>query len=323
VAESTVSVALASYNAVANLGAQLQSLAEQSRLPDEVVISDDASQDGTVEIVRSFAERAPFPVRLEINAQRVGWKKNFVLAAGRCRGDVIAFCDQDDFWLSGKIERLATLADSEPWLALVHRNAFMSDADIDAGKVATGGIRSMPRSSVFYGGFDGHRMAFRRDLLPWLNLQSQFDDWLISGEIAHDRLVMLAALTVGRAIHLDTIFTLFRRHAGQVTSNVEQPSSASDYSHRASVIGNWIQGLGEAQRLGLATSEQSGAMIAVLARLAAAHESRAGLYAETTTLGRLRRIGGLVTCGSYAPKDAGALGARSLLKDINRAITGR
>ena len=57
-----ISVAMAVYNGERFLADQLGSLARQERLPDELVISDDASTDRTVEIVRDFAERAPFRI---------------------------------------------------------------------------------------------------------------------------------------------------------------------------------------------------------------------------------------------------------------------
>lgn len=59
-----VSVALATYNGERFLREQLDSLAEQTLLPAELVVSDDGSTDRTVAIVREFAGRAPFPVKL-------------------------------------------------------------------------------------------------------------------------------------------------------------------------------------------------------------------------------------------------------------------
>jgi glycosyltransferase involved in cell wall biosynthesis len=318
-----ISVALASYNAATNLGCQLQSISEQTVLPAELIVSDDGSQDGTADIVRGFAERAPFPVRLTINSQRLGWKRNFVRAAQLCTGDVIAFCDQDDFWLPGKIRVLSELATDDSWDALVHRNAFLYETALVVGKRATGRRSGMSPSTAFYGNFDGHRMAFRRRLLPWLELQERFEDCLFAGEIAHDRLVILAALTVGRAIHVDTVLTLFRRHAAQVTIGEEKPSTADDYVARAGVLLNWIHALSEAERTGLATKSDVDAMSGVLGRLAAAHQARATLHQDSRVFGRLLALGRLMSSRSYAQKESGALGLRAFLKDTKQAIVGR
>jgi len=101
-----VSIALATWNGEAFLREQLESYLHQSRLPDELVVSDDNSRDGTMEILCEFARQAPFPVKISRNQQRLGYAKNFEKAIETCSGDVILLSDQDDIWLPGHIERL-------------------------------------------------------------------------------------------------------------------------------------------------------------------------------------------------------------------------
>ena len=71
-ARARVSVAMATCNGARFVDAQLASLAAQSRPPDELVVCDDASEDDTLERVRAFAARAPFAVRVEPAAARLG-----------------------------------------------------------------------------------------------------------------------------------------------------------------------------------------------------------------------------------------------------------
>ncbi len=114
VLEPAISVAIASYNGGDNLAVQLQSLADQSLLPIEVIVTDDGSTDNTVEVVQRFAETARFPVTIHKNSRRLGFADNFLHAASLCRGEWIAFCDQDDVWRSNKLARCAELlADTE------------------------------------------------------------------------------------------------------------------------------------------------------------------------------------------------------------------
>lgn len=68
---------MATYNGQRFLEEQLRTLSEQVRLPDEMVICDDASTDRSPEILAQFARRAPFPIRLVINDQRLGWRGEF------------------------------------------------------------------------------------------------------------------------------------------------------------------------------------------------------------------------------------------------------
>ena len=91
-----LSIAMCTYNGARFLSEQLESIAVQTRLPDELIVCDDRSTDGSVEIIRNFALHAPFEIRLEINTNNLGSTKNFEKAIGLCKGEIIALADQDD-----------------------------------------------------------------------------------------------------------------------------------------------------------------------------------------------------------------------------------
>jgi glycosyltransferase involved in cell wall biosynthesis len=93
-----VSVAMATYNGERFLPDMLESLAAQTRPPDELIVRDDASQDGTVGLLHAFARRMPFRVEVVAGDQRLGYAQNFVAASQACRGSLVFFADQDDVW---------------------------------------------------------------------------------------------------------------------------------------------------------------------------------------------------------------------------------
>jgi glycosyltransferase involved in cell wall biosynthesis len=97
---------MCSYNGEAYLREQLDSIAAQTRLPDELVVCDDVSTDATPKILENFKAAAPFPVRIHINAKRLGPVRNFEQGIGQCTGDQIFLSDQDDVWEPHKIERM-------------------------------------------------------------------------------------------------------------------------------------------------------------------------------------------------------------------------
>lgn len=99
----SVSVAMATYHGERFLPEMLESLAAQTRPPDELVIRDDASEDGTVGLLHAFARRAPFRVEVIAGKTRLGYAQNFVAASQVCRGGVIFFADQDDVWRPPKL----------------------------------------------------------------------------------------------------------------------------------------------------------------------------------------------------------------------------
>ena len=126
----TFSVAMCTYNGARYLSAQLESLATQTRLPDELVICDDGSVDDTVPLVEKFAVSAPFTLRLEINNVNLGSTKNFEKAIQGCKGDLIALADQDDVWLPRKLEVLEAEFQHSPKVGLVFSDAEIVDDDL-------------------------------------------------------------------------------------------------------------------------------------------------------------------------------------------------
>ena len=85
------SVALCTYNGEVYIAELLESLYNQTQKPDEIVICDDASSDGTVACVRAFFASHELPHVLVINEQNGGFFNNFKQAVFLCTGDLI-FC---------------------------------------------------------------------------------------------------------------------------------------------------------------------------------------------------------------------------------------
>jgi glycosyltransferase involved in cell wall biosynthesis len=97
------SVVLATCQGERFIGEQLDSILSQLAPQDEVIVSDDASTDRTLEII---AGRGDSRVLVFAHATRVGYIANFQRAIQASRGDTIFFSDQDDIWLPGKVTTL-------------------------------------------------------------------------------------------------------------------------------------------------------------------------------------------------------------------------
>ncbi len=126
---SNISVALCTCNGERYLPEQLQSILSQTRLPDEVIVGDDGSTDGTLALLDGFAEQAPFPVTVLGGEGRLGSTRNFERVLRRCRCAFIALCDQDDVWTPKHLEQLASQLELHPEVSLVFSNAHLMDAN--------------------------------------------------------------------------------------------------------------------------------------------------------------------------------------------------
>lgn len=100
-----ISIALATYNGAKFLREQLESILNQSVTDFEVVVCDDCSTDKTPQILQEYASRDS-RFKVYQNAKNLGFKKNFEHILSLCKGEFIAFCDQDDIWEPNHLEIL-------------------------------------------------------------------------------------------------------------------------------------------------------------------------------------------------------------------------
>lgn len=99
---------MATYNGSKYIEKQLETLLEQTKQPDEVIICDDVSTDNTAELVLNFIEKHDLKQtwHFSINEKNLGYRKNFYNALTKATGDHIFLSDQDDEWYPEKIEKM-------------------------------------------------------------------------------------------------------------------------------------------------------------------------------------------------------------------------
>lgn len=101
---------MTTYNGELYVNKQLNSILNQTVLPDEVVIIDDCSTDKTKEIVQQFiSENNLTNWRLILSVENCGYINAFYNAIMETKGDIIFLCDHDDIWLPNKIEIMSQL----------------------------------------------------------------------------------------------------------------------------------------------------------------------------------------------------------------------
>src|SRR5260221_823959 len=165
----SVSIAMATYNGQKHIQRQLDSLAAQTRIPDELVVCDDGSEDNTIAIVGAFANSSAFPVNIHKNDTRLGYRANFMRCANLCRSKLIAFSDQDDDWYPHKLETILKPF-SDAGVLLAYHNADI--VTHDGHKIGTLADRAAPQTIVpplslgpFWPVALGFTEVFRRSLL--------------------------------------------------------------------------------------------------------------------------------------------------------------
>ena len=135
----STSIAVCTYNGERFLQEQLDSLLWQTQRPDQIVIRDDVSSDGTLDILRAFvpvAEAMGIMVDLQVNPENVGYRLNFDGALRACTGEVIFLCDQDDVWRPQKLATIEAAFAADPDLGVVLTNAHVLPPPEQAARLA-------------------------------------------------------------------------------------------------------------------------------------------------------------------------------------------
>ena len=219
---SKVSIALCTYNGTAFLPEQLQSFVDQERLPDELIVCDDASTDDTPALIERFAADAPFPVHLHVNDSNLGSMRNFEKAIGLCSGDLIFPSDQDDVWNSSKLRVIESEFQKSYRVGLVFSDAELMD---ERSRVLGERLWSytFPQKeqaratrSEFYRALwsrnvvTGATAAFRREFVPIiLPVPEQFR------HLIHDGWIALVVSVLADVVFLRDPLIRYRLHPGQ------------------------------------------------------------------------------------------------------------
>ncbi len=213
----SLSVAMCTYNGARYVREQLQSVARQTFLADELVICDDGSQDQTLEMVTAFAAGPALHVRLERNSHARGCTGNFERVISLCSGDIIVLADQDDVWKPDKLAVIAHTFARHPAAGYVFSDAEMVN---EAG-------RRLGFSLWEALGFDPRRFApaeqvarlLKRNLVTGaaMAFRSSLRDLLLPIPPAwrHDYWIALLGSISSFGVPISERLFLYRRHLAQ------------------------------------------------------------------------------------------------------------
>lgn len=126
-----VSVVMATYNGEKYLEQQIQSILTQTLKPDEIIVCDDVSTDGTIAILKKYQQQGQ--LTYVVNDHRLGFIDNFKKAVALAADtNYVSLSDQDDEWLPDKLERSVALLqkiDNSKIPCLVYTDLMWIDQD--------------------------------------------------------------------------------------------------------------------------------------------------------------------------------------------------
>ena len=131
-----LSIVLSTYNGEAYITEQLDSILNQTRKDDEVLIFDDCSTDNTPQIIEQFISGHNLTTwKFAVNHENKGWKRNFMEGIWSTSGDLVFPCDQDDIWMPQKLEQMEKIMAENPQIMVLTSNY---ESFYDSGKRVCG-----------------------------------------------------------------------------------------------------------------------------------------------------------------------------------------
>jgi len=247
-----ISVILATYNGEKYISEQLGSVLDQTVLPDEIIIGDDASGDHTVQAVKEVLEKKNADGRVKVTVlqreQNLGYRENFFRLISEAKGDLIFLCDQDDIWASDKIESMVRFFDTHPEGKALSTSFHVIDGEgkrIKQGKNSNAEKKVTRNEFLRYPAYPGMTMAFRKEIAG--KVSARFH----KHKAMHDWAVNYVAASEEGMYYLEQPLTSYRRHGGNVSAMMAAEQKDSRKNKRVALIQELIDNMTEADESGL------------------------------------------------------------------------
>jgi glycosyltransferase involved in cell wall biosynthesis len=206
-----LSVCMATCNGSRFIREQLDSILAQLGPDDELIVSDDASTDDTLEIVRSYGDPRIFILTGNNFHSPI---RNFEHALRHARGQIVVLSDQDDIWLPGRLELIHEQLDTE----ITRISLLMMDGEIVGaeGNCLEKSLFTVNRAgpgllkNIYDNTYTGCCLAFTR---PLLEIALPFPHRIPM----HDMWLGILAEIFGRVEFVPVKTIRYRRHAANTS----------------------------------------------------------------------------------------------------------
>lgn len=211
----TVSVVMCTHNGIEFVEEQLASILNQTHVPDELIISDDDSSDGTLEFAIEYVNRriqsekklSNLVLCTQKNVPALGVTPNFEAAISLSQSDLVALSDQDDIWTLNRLETVLAEFLAKPDLVLCHSDAELvneTNSSLNLGLLES--LRASTREVKMINSGDALKVFLRRNLVTGATTifkKSLYSEaFPFPEELLHDEWLGIVAASHGNRIKL-------------------------------------------------------------------------------------------------------------------------
>lgn len=216
-------------------------LMQETTFPVEIFIHDDASTDGTADIVREYRAKHPRLFRAVLQPEnqrskgRESWLTMWRHLSETIRGEYIAICEGDDCWLAkDKLQKQVELLENSPGVSLVFHNAWVSHEDSKNDYFQCRGFDKEAASL--------HDIIEREWFIATASIvhrrKNRTFDRLFSFSFGGDLVLLLSAASQGQLRYIDKVWSVYRKHGSGVSEAVSQ--SLAIFHERLRINHVWI-----------------------------------------------------------------------------------
>jgi FkbM family methyltransferase len=190
-------------------------LMQKTTFEFEVVLAEDCSPDATQEVVRSFLQQHPRSNKVKYirHAVNKGMMDNFIWALNQCRGEYIAICEGDDYWIDPlKLERQIAILEQNP------SHSFCFHQGIRFGEdESTYDVYPLNKQQTTFLPSE----IFNMTTIPMASVvfRSSIPRTFVRGHSHPDFQLLCSLMTRGEAYFLKEVMSVYRVHPGGVSYN--------------------------------------------------------------------------------------------------------
>ncbi len=193
----------------------------------EVLVHDDASTDGTLDILHNYKNNFPDLIRLYEEANNQYLKLDVIkMLLNESKGDFVAICEGDDYWIDPfKLQRQIDLFRKYPDMVYCFTDRIVSN-ELEEYKKTTKYKNKRYGVMDFLAGFNPglQSICFRRESVSNADL-----DFGWANHIHGDRIIPISSINNGYALCVPTVTSVYRVTGKGVSTSISKNKSAQDW----------------------------------------------------------------------------------------------
>ncbi|MEN3954040.1 glycosyltransferase [Ligilactobacillus salivarius] len=233
-----LSIVMTTYNGIRYIEEQLESIINQERKADEVLIFDDGSNDGTPEFIEKYIIKNKLnnTWKVIVNEENKGWRRNFIEGIWNSTGDLVFPCDQDDIWHKDKLKVMEDIMINNPQIQVLttsvtnlYDNGDRKSSNNQDRKI----VKISWRKRIFRVDAPGCVFCIRKELVEksknYYNVEYAHDDYFWKLGLFADGLYNYNKDMIDYRRHDDSTFSVEVRKNRNLEARIKWINMALDY----------------------------------------------------------------------------------------------